>query len=88
MNRIHRFGDKEIDEKNRVKMYKKGSQWVTANQTSFMLLGKHALTKGLAITLGTVALGLTSGQAASADSVASTSSGTQPTTGETTNSSH
>ena len=88
MNRIHRFGDNaEIDEKNRVKMYKKGSQWVTANQTSFMLLGKHALTKGLAITLGTVALGLTSGQAASADSVASTSSGTQPTTGETTNSS-
>ena len=86
MNRIHRFGDNaEIDEKNRVKMYKKGSQWVTANQTSFMLLGKHALTKGLAITLGTVALGLTSGQAASADSVASTSSGTQPTTGETTN---
>ncbi|AJT50490.1 hypothetical protein LBLM1_05145 [Limosilactobacillus mucosae LM1] len=88
MNRIHRFGDNaEIDEKNRVKMYKKGSQWVTANQTSFMLLGKHALTKGLAITLGTVALGLMSGQAASADSVASTSSGTQPTTGETTNSS-
>lgn len=88
MNRIHRFGDNaEIDEKNRVKMYKKGSQWVTANQTSFMLLGKHVLTKGLAILLGTVALGLTSGQDASADSVASTSSGTQPTTGETTNSS-
>lgn len=88
MNRIHRFGDNaEIDEKNRVKMYKKGSQWVTANQTSFMLLGKHVLTKGLAILLGTVALGLTSSQDASADSVASTSSGTQPTTGETTNSS-
>ena len=88
MNRIHRFGDNaEIDEKNRVRMYKKGKNWVTASQTSFMLLGKHALAKSVAITLGTVALGLASSQAASADSVASTSSGTQPTTGEPTNSS-
>ncbi|MFR0628477.1 mucin-binding protein [Limosilactobacillus mucosae] len=88
MNRIHRFGDNaEIDEKNRVRMYKKGKNWVTASQTSFMLLGKHALAKSVAITLGTVALGLASGQVASADSVASTSSGTQPTTGEPTNSS-
>ncbi|MDF9446032.1 KxYKxGKxW signal peptide domain-containing protein, partial [Limosilactobacillus mucosae] len=80
MNRIHRFGDNaEIDEKNRVKMYKKGSQWVTANQTSFMLLGKHALTKGLAITLGPFSLGLPLGQASSADCLSCTSLFPQPT---------
>lgn len=73
MNKIHRFGNStEIDEKNRTRMYKKGKNWVTASQTSFMLLGKHVLAKSVAITLGTVALGLASGQGASASVNAAT----------------
>ena len=85
MNKIHRFGNStEIDEKTRTRMYKKGKNWVTASQTSFMLLGKHALAKSIAITLGTVALGLASGQGASASVNAATNNNRQSVVNEQT----